>query len=130
MSIEVVNDTMSKGEKKARGALAKLGLVHVENISGVTIKSAKNPTFNIASPQVYKNTANNTYIVFGAPRVDNMQAAIQALQNKVKMEQSNVDEKHVDMLMTTAKVSREAAVQALVENNNDSVQALLALRTE
>ena len=55
----------SRGEKKARKIMSKLGLKQVTGVSRVTIRKAKNILFVINKPDVYKNPASDTYIVFG-----------------------------------------------------------------
>merc|ERR1712192_161271 len=55
----------SRGEKKARKIMSKLGLKQVAGVSRVTIRKSKNILFVINKPDVYKNPASDTYIVFG-----------------------------------------------------------------
>ena len=45
--------------------MSKLGLKQVTGVSRVTIRKAKNILFVINKPDVYKNPASDTYIVFG-----------------------------------------------------------------
>merc|ERR1711874_914868 len=54
----------SRGEKKARKIMSKLGLKQVTGVSRVTIRKSKNILFVINKPDVYKNPASDTYIVF------------------------------------------------------------------
>lgn len=54
----------SRTEKKARKAMAKLGLVPVENITRVTLRRPKNFLFVIAEPDVYKSsTSDSTFFI-------------------------------------------------------------------
>merc|ERR1711981_192135 len=53
----------SRGEKKARKIMSKLGLKQVTGVSRVTIRKSKNILFAINKPDVYKNPASDTYIV-------------------------------------------------------------------
>ncbi len=55
----------SRGEKKARKIMSKLGLKQIAGVSRVTIRKSKNILFVISKPDVYKNPASDTYIVFG-----------------------------------------------------------------
>merc|ERR1711875_201715 len=55
----------SRGEKKARKIMSKLGLKQVTGVSRVTIRKSKNILFVINKPDVYKNPASDTYIFFG-----------------------------------------------------------------
>jgi len=72
----------SKGEKKARKVMSKLGLKQVAGISRVTIRKSKNFIFVIAKPDVYKNPSSDTYIVFGEAKIEDLsqQAQMEAAQ--------------------------------------------------
>lgn len=59
----------SRSEKKARKAIAKLGLKTITGVSRVTIRRSKNILFVISNPDVYKSPASDTYIVFGEAKV-------------------------------------------------------------
>lgn len=59
----------SRGEKKARKAMSKLGLKSVSGVSRVTIRKSKNILFVVNKPDVYKSPASDTYIVFGEAKV-------------------------------------------------------------
>lgn len=59
----------TRGEKKARKIMSKLGLKPVQGVSRVTIRKSKNILFVINKPDVYKNPASDTYIVFGEAKV-------------------------------------------------------------
>merc|ERR1712223_626418 len=62
----------SRGEKKARKIMSKLGLKQVAGVSRVTIRKSKNILFVIAKPDVYKNPASDTYIVFGEAKIEDL----------------------------------------------------------
>merc|ERR1712193_241250 len=70
----------SRGEKKARKIMSKLGLKKVDGVSRVTIRKSKNILFVINKPDVYKNPASDTYIVFGEAKIEDLsqQAQIDA----------------------------------------------------
>merc|ERR1712186_223239 len=72
----------SRGEKKARKIMSKLGLKQVAGVSRVTIRKAKNILFVINKPDVYKNPASDTYIVFGEAKIEDLsqQAQMEAAQ--------------------------------------------------
>merc|ERR1711956_123130 len=72
----------SRGEKKARKIMSKLGLKQVAGVSRVTIRKSKNILFVIAKPDVYKNPASDTYIVFGEAKIEDLsqQAQMEAAQ--------------------------------------------------
>ena len=52
----------NRNEKKARKAIAKLGLKHVEGITRVTLRRPKNILFVISQPDVYKSPSSNTWM--------------------------------------------------------------------
>merc|ERR1712215_621937 len=72
----------SRGEKKARKIMSKLGLKQVAGVSRVTIRKSKNILFVINKPDVYKNPAPDTYIVFGEAKIEDLaqQAQMEAAQ--------------------------------------------------
>merc|ERR1712211_152587 len=62
----------SRGEKKARKIMSKLGLKQVTGVSRVTIRKSKNILFVINKPDVYRNPASDTYIVFGEAKIEDL----------------------------------------------------------
>merc|ERR1712211_168806 len=72
----------SRGEKKARKIMSKLGLKQVTGVSRVTIRKSKNILFVINKPDVYKNPASDTYIVFVEAKIEDLsqQAQMQAAE--------------------------------------------------
>merc|ERR1712200_223106 len=75
----------SRGEKKARKSMSKLGLKQVVGVSRVTIRKSRNILFVINKPDVYKNPASDTYIVFGEAKIEDLnQKAHMAAVEKFK----------------------------------------------
>jgi len=68
----------SRNEKKARKAVAKLGLKHVEGITRVTLRRPKGILFVISNPEVYKSPNSNTYIIFGEAKIEDLNSQAQA----------------------------------------------------
>lgn len=73
----LANDLVSKakqsrGEKKARKMMSKLGLKQIHGVSRVTIRKSKNILFVINKPDVFKNPASDTYIVFGEAKIEDL----------------------------------------------------------
>ncbi|GIZ40947.1 hypothetical protein CKM354_000426700 [Cercospora kikuchii] len=70
----------SRNEKKARKAIAKLGLKHVEGITRVTLRRPKNILFVISNPDVYKSPNSNTWIysIFGEAKIEDLNSQAQA----------------------------------------------------
>lgn len=144
----------SRGEKKARKIMSKLGLKPVQGVSRVTIRKSKNILFVISKPDVYKNPASDTYIVFGEAKIEDLsqQAQVAAAAEKFKAPQTSlatdantvvapiqeeseeediddtgVEDEDVDLVMSQANVSRGKAIKALKNNQNDIVNAIMEL---
>merc|ERR1712029_305598 len=151
----VSKNKQSRGEKKARKIMSKLGLKPITGVSRVTIRKSKNILFVIQKPDVYKNPASDTYIVFGEAKIEDLsqQAQMEAASkfNKVDVPQAadaaaagpapiieededdddvdtaGVEEKDIELVMSQANVSRGKAVKALKNNQNDIVNAIMEL---
>ncbi|OBS71036.1 hypothetical protein A6R68_00423, partial [Neotoma lepida] len=134
------------------GAMSKLGLRQVTGVTRVTIRKSKNILFVITKPDVYKSPASDTYIVFGEAKIEDLsQQAQLAAAEKFKVqgeavsniqentqtptvqeesEEEEVDEtgvevKDIELVMSQANVSRAKAVRALKNNSNDIVNAIM-----
>ncbi|KAF7717708.1 Nascent polypeptide-associated complex subunit alpha [Penicillium ucsense] len=68
----------SRNEKKARKAIAKLGLKHVPGITRVTLRRPKNMLFVVNQPDVYRSPSSNTWIIFGEAKIEDLNAQAQA----------------------------------------------------
>merc|ERR1712227_840020 len=149
----VSKNKQSRGEKKARKIMSKLGLKQITGVSRVTIRTSKNILFVIQKPDVYKNPASDTYIVFGEAKIEDLsqQAQMEAASkfNKVDVPQADaaaaagpapildeddgevdtegVEDKDIELVMSQANVSRGKAVKALKNNANDIVNAIMEL---
>jgi len=150
----------SRGEKKARKIMSKLGLKQVTGVSRVTIRKSKNILFVINKPDVYKNPASDTYIVFGEAKIEDLsqqaqidaakkfnaaeapvpsemgatgttaaapQPAIPEDDEDEEVDESGVEDKDIELVMSQANVSRSKAVKALKNNSNDIVNAIMEL---
>ncbi|KAJ3067939.1 vacuolar protein sorting-associated protein 1 [Podochytrium sp. JEL0797] len=149
--VEVLgNETLqSKGERKARKALSKLGLKRVEGVNRVTMKRARNMLFVVAKPEVFRS-GSETYVVFGEVKVEDMAQTMQNFQappagfdaadimngmdddEMPELVEDAVDEgglegKDIELVMSQAAVSRAKAVAALRSNDNDIVNAIMEL---
>merc|ERR1712189_135834 len=132
----------SRSEKKARKLMSKLGLKQVPGVNRVTIRKSKNILFVINKPDVFKNPASDTYIVFGEAKIEDMsQQAQMAAAEKFKaaevpqpteMGASGTtgpaaiaeEDEDIELVMSQANVSRSKAVKALKNNANDIVNAI------
>merc|ERR1712047_187819 len=145
----------SRSEKKARKAMSKLGLKQVQGVSRVTIRKSKNILFVISRPDVYKSPASDTYIVFGEAKIEDLsqQAQVRAVdqfknqeasmgagetpavqppiaeesEEEEEIDETGVEAKDIELVMSQANVSRAKAVKALKNNGNDIVNAIMEL---
>ncbi|KAK9503611.1 hypothetical protein O3M35_010135 [Rhynocoris fuscipes] len=145
----------SRGEKKARKLMSKLGLKPIQGVSRVTIRKSKNILFVINKPDVFKNPASDTYIIFGETKIEDLSqqaqvaaaekfkapdisqstdtgattvvAPIQEESEEEDVDATGIEEKDIELVMSQANVSRNKAVKALTNNQNDIVNAIMEL---
>merc|ERR1712151_462555 len=138
-----------------RKAVAKLGMKPVPGIVRVTVKKSKNILFVISKPDVHKSPNSDTYIIFGEAKIEDLSAQAQASAAQQFTQQSadgagaaaegggdapkieevdegDVDEtgvepKDIELVMSQVSCSRGKAVAALKANNNDIVEAIMHL---
>ncbi|KAH8235973.1 hypothetical protein KR032_011798 [Drosophila birchii] len=152
----ITKGKQSRGEKKARKMIQKLGLKPIPGVNRVTIRKKKNILFVINSPDVYKNPHTDTYIVFGEAKVEDLsQQAKVAAAEKFKaskaafavkgtgsttsmtaiaekdedeeMDDAGIDEKDIELVVMQANTTRAKAIKALKNNSNDIVNAIMEL---
>jgi len=145
----------SRGEKKARKIMLKLGLKQIQGVNRVTIRKSKNILFVINNPDVYKNPHSDTYIVFGEAKIEDLSQQAQvaaaekfktpeasiaadtmgtttsvapiAEEDEEDVDETGVDEKDIELVVTQANTTRPKAIRALKNNNNDIVNAIMEL---
>ncbi|KAI9863186.1 MAG: GAL4 enhancer protein [Trichoglossum hirsutum] len=161
----------SRNEKKARKAIAKLGLKHIPGITRVTLRRPKNILFVINNPDVYKSPHSGSYIIFGEAKIEDLNSQAQANaahslaaaesvgagdhdhsghnhshdhgkgkaidtgeekkdeedDDGEEVDDSGLETKDIELVMQQANVSRNKAVKALKENENDIVNSIMAL---
>ncbi len=149
----------NRAEKKSRKMMQKLGMRPVPGVLRVTVKKSKNVLFVIAKPDVFKSPTSDTYVVFGEAKSEDAGAAaaqqaaqkfrqpqaseipampaagaeeeddddVPALEEAV--DESGVESKDIELVMTQAACSRAKAVKALKENDGDLVNAIMSLTT-
>jgi len=164
-----IKSKQSRGEKKARKLMSKLGLKPISGVNRVTVRKSKNILFVINKPDVYKNPASDTYIVFGEAKIEDLsqQAQVAAAEkfktnepqvtsnlsnsdfkgkmdymggtglshhaikddseDEVEVDETGIEEKDIDLVMSQAEVGRKKAIKALRNNNNDIVNAIMEL---
>ncbi|KAG5233625.1 nascent polypeptide-associated complex alpha protein [Salix suchowensis] len=148
----------SRSEKKSRKAMLKLGMKPVTGVSRVTIKRTKNILFFISKPDVFKSPNSETYVIFGEAKIEDLSSQLQtqaaqqfrvpdmssmlpksdastaaaaapADEEEEEVDETGVEPRDIDLVMTQAGVSRSKAVKALQTNNGDIVSAIMELTT-
>merc|ERR1712230_133011 len=145
----------SRSEKKSRKAMQKLGMKPVPGIIRVTVKKSKNILFVIKEPDVFKTSSDNpkspaTYIVFGKAEIEDLSAqATSAAVEQFKApgagldvgvddapkieavegdeDAGDLDENDIELVVKQAGVTKAKAIKALKSNDNDVVNAIMAL---
>merc|ERR1712107_240027 len=142
----------NRSEKKSRKAVQKLGMKPVPGISRVTVKKSKNILFVISKPDVHKSVNSDTYVVFGDAKIEDLSAQAQApaaeqftqpstlplgadsaAQPAVEeveeddADESGIEPKDIELVMSQVSCSRSKAVSALRANNNDIVEGIMQL---
>lgn len=136
--------------------MSKLGLKPIQGVNRVTIRKSKNILFVINNPDVYKNPHSDTYIIFGAAKIEDLSQQAQvaaaekfkapestpaagdsasaatavapiAEEDEEEVDETGVDEKDIELVMSQANVPRAKAIRALKNNSNDIVNAILEL---
>ncbi|KAK2637196.1 hypothetical protein Ddye_031988 [Dipteronia dyeriana] len=148
----------SRSEKKSRKAMLKLGMKPVTGVSRVTIKRTKNILFFISKPDVFKSPNCETYVIFGEAKIEDLSSQLQtqaaqqfrmpdmtsmlakpdasaaatgaqADEEEEDVDETGVEPKDIDLVLTQAGVSRGKAVKALKANDGDIVSAIMELTT-
>ncbi|CAO3635663.1 unnamed protein product [Cunninghamella echinulata] len=132
--VQEVDTPQSCGEKKARKALISQGLKHVNGINRVTFTRAGGIVcwiYQNIKPDVYKSLNSDTFIVFGEMQMEGMRAhAQEAVTQQLAAEEvdaTGVEEKDIELVVNQVNVSRNKAIKALKNNDNDTVNAIMEL---
>jgi len=126
----------------------------VPDIIRVTVKKSKNILFAISNPDVFKSPNSDTYVIFGEAKIEDLsaQAQSQAAQQfqapeaaKIPsatpaaaapaaddadagdLDESGLEPKDIELVMSQASCSRGKAVAALKANDGDIVNAIMEL---
>ncbi|KAM3354421.1 hypothetical protein ACQJBY_025228 [Aegilops geniculata] len=141
----------SRCEKKSRKAMEKLGMKAITGVSRVTIKKSKTVVYVLYKPDVFKSSQSDTYVMFGEIKLEDPSTQLQtqaaeqfkasgpssviskgepsvaAAQDDEEVDDTDVDKKDVELVMTQASVSRSRAVKALKAADGDIVSAIMEL---
>ena len=145
---------LNRGEKKCRKALLKLGMKQLTGITRVSLRKRDGLIFVINDPEVLKSSDNaNSFAIFGELRLEDPNARLSQAEAKKFQEKASVEAKpaakeedkaaaeddsaplseegltaqHIEMVIQHAGCSRNAAVRALREANDDMVAAVMKL---
>lgn len=154
---EIGDESSSKqnrNEKKSRKAMQKLGMRPVPGVLRVTVKKSKNVLFVINKPDVFKSPNADTYVVFGEAKSEDSTGASQAAAAKQfrppqapevaaaaapaapaatdaaeeeEVDETGVEAKDIELVMSQAGCTRAKAVKALKENDGDLVNSIMSL---
>ncbi|KAL4187049.1 hypothetical protein AMTRI_Chr09g16950 [Amborella trichopoda] len=144
----------SRSEKKSRKAMLKLGMKAVTGVSRVTIKRTKNILFVISKPDIFKSPNSETYVIFGEAKIEDLSSQLQtqaaqqfrmpdmsnvlakpdasaAVQDDEEedIDETGIEARDIDLVMTQAGVSRAKAIRALKGSDGDIVSAIMELTT-
>ncbi|CAN4125649.1 unnamed protein product [Withania somnifera] len=140
----------SRSEKKSRKAMVKLGMKPIPGVSRVTVKKSKSILFVISKPDVFKSPASDTYVIFGEAKIEDLSSQLQSqaaeqfkapnfsnviskpepstvAQDDEDVDETGVEAKDIELVMTQAGVSRAKAVKALKAADGDIVSAIMEL---
>lgn len=144
----------NRSEKKSRKAMQKLGMRPVPGILRVTVKKSKNVLFVINKPDVFKSPTADTYVVFGEAKSEDLSSASQAAAAKQfrqpqqempsvaaaapaapapeedgdeEVDETGLEAKDIELVMSQAGCTRSKAVKALKENDGDLVNSIMSL---
>ncbi|CAL2030157.1 hypothetical protein CAEBREN_11438 [Caenorhabditis brenneri] len=138
----------SRSEKKARKLFSKLGLKQVTGVSRVCIRKSKNILFVINKPDVFKSPGSDTYIIFGEAKIEDLtqHAQMSAIENMkptreapqlktveedenedVEEDSAGIEEKDIELVISQANTTRNKAIRALKDADNDIVNAIMSL---
>ena len=146
------NKVQNRNEKKSRKAMQKLGMRAVPGVLRVTVKKSKNVLFVINKPDVFKSPNADTYVVFGEAKSEDSTGASQAAaakqfrppqadaavpavegdaaaagEEEEEVDETGVEAKDIDLVMSQAGCTRAKAVKALKENDGDLVNSIMSL---
>ncbi|XP_072959716.1 nascent polypeptide-associated complex subunit alpha-like protein 1 [Typha angustifolia] len=142
----------SRSEKKSRKAMLKLGMKPIPGVSRVTVKKSKNILFVISKPDVFKSPTSDTYVIFGEAKIEDLSSQLQTqaaeqfkapdpshvtskpetsatAQDDEEVDDTGVEPKDIELVMTQAGVSKSKAVKALKAADGDIVTAIMDLTT-
>lgn len=142
----------SKMRKQYNKTMQRFGFKQVPHVGFVKLSGGDGgATLRVENPEVYRFPGTNSFLIFGKPQMDSSQGLMElikkqqqqkeegggdvigeALKERTEVTEEDVvvgeaDEDEVDVVMAQTNASREEAIKALAENNNDVVNAIMSL---
>mmetsp|Transcript_29850 Transcript_29850/g.41236 ORF Transcript_29850/g.41236 Transcript_29850/m.41236 type:complete len:193 (+) Transcript_29850:49-627(+) len=146
------NVKQNRSQRRYAKVMGKMGMKPEGGITRVTIRKAKNITFAISQPEVYKYPGTDAYIVFGEAAIedrlhDAQKAAVRQFTQAAGMgmhgsptdglpveeeedgdiSAEGIDEKDIELVMAQAAVTRNKSIRALRANDGDIVNTIMSL---
>ena len=144
---------LNRGEKKCRKALLKLGMKQLTGITRVSLRKRDGLIFVINDPEVLKSADNaQSFAIFGELRLEDPNSRLsqseakkftdkpaaeakpaakedekKAEDDSAPLSEEGLTAQHIDMVMSHANCTRNAAIRALRESNDDMVAAVMSL---
>ncbi len=143
---------LNRGEKKCRKALLKMGMKQLTGITRVALRKRDGLIFVINEPEVLKSAENaQSFAIFGELRLEDPNSRLSqseakkftdkpaaeakpAAKDEAKVEddgaplpEEGLTAEHINMVMQHANCSRNTAIKALRESNDDMVAAVMKL---
>ena len=149
-TLEDLKEASERNEKTVIELAAMATFLH--NIYNGIENILKQILFVISKPDVFKSPASDTYVIFGEAKIEDLSSQLQSqaaeqfkvpanlsnvvskpeAESKVVDDEDDVDEsgvepKDIELVMTQAGVSRSKAVKALKAADGDIVSAIMEL---
>jgi len=149
---EQAGDKQSRSEKKSKKAMMKIGMKVVPGVFRVVAKRGRNHLIVFQSPEVLRSANAETYVVLGAHKMEDLGAQHQASSAKRftqtpevskvghavvakrveeaeegEIDESGLEPKDIDLVMSQVGCSRRKAVIALKQADGDIVEAIMQL---
>ncbi|KAK9880696.1 hypothetical protein WA026_011933 [Henosepilachna vigintioctopunctata] len=155
-SDEEITELEDAGTANADASSFPRALPLVYQLTCLTVKRRKKHEKSCLNwPDVYKNPVSDTYLVFGEAKIEDLSQQAQVAAEKLKevnaageeatgntttsvapiveesedeeVDETGVEDKDVDLVMSQASVSRARSIKALKNNQNDIVNAIIEL---
>merc|ERR1712060_990655 len=117
---------LNRGEKKCRKALTKLGMKQFPGISRVTVKRRDGFIFMINDPEVLiSGDDGNHFVCFGKLEYDDPTQRMAA--DEAAEDEAGITPNHINMVMDHTNCTRNEAIRALRDSNDDMINAVMKL---